>query len=465
MNRLMVRNRLAPGNRSAREGGPGGRGGRPPMEAIPRGSVPQRTEILVLGFGTSVAMWAIGYVSRMPPAWVPSWLLLLLLVGVLFTGGFLAGRLTGRGWKAGMMTGALAAVLNLLILGSLLTAQDQPNRIVPSALWWIPGSLLVAMLAGAGGAALGAAGRPVPRVNWTSWFVRVDLAATFLLLIVGGLVTSHRAGLAVVDWPNSFGYNMFLYPLSRMTGGIYYEHAHRLFGSLVGLTTLVLVLHLHRADPRVWLRRLALIAFVTVVIQGLLGGLRVTGTFTLSQSPDAMSPNLALAVVHGVLAQLFFAMLVAIAVFTSSAWVGAEPPAERTAASTDRSVSVLLVAVLLIQLILGAIQRHFLGGLLVHITMAVLVFLIGLAAGLRAWGLYPDRPALRTVGKGLVFAVVLQVALGIGALIGRGLEQEAAAIPTISILLRTAHQAMGAALLALATMLVLWTRREIAPAD
>ena len=64
--------------------------------------------------------------------------------------------------------------------------------------------------------------------------------ATLFLLIAGGLVTSAREGLAVVDWPNSFGYNMFLYPPSRMTGGIYYERAHRLFGSLVGLTVLVL---------------------------------------------------------------------------------------------------------------------------------------------------------------------------------------------------------------------------------
>lgn len=435
------------------------------MEAIPRGSASPRAEILVLGFATTVAMWAIGYVSRMPPAWVPSWLLLLLLVGCLFAGGYLAGRFTGRGWRAGLLTGALAAVLNLLILGSLLSSGDQPNRIVPSALWWIPGSLLVAMAAGAAGAALGRTDRPPPRPNWTSWFARVDVAATFLLLIVGGLVTSHRAGLAVVDWPNSFGYNMFLYPLSRMTGGIYYEHAHRLFGSLVGLTTLVLVIHLHRVDPRVWLRRLALLAFVIVVVQGLLGGLRVTGTLTLSQSPDEMSPNLALAVAHGVLGQIFFAMVVAIAVFTSTAWRRADPPAERTAAATDRTISVLLLAVLLVQLILGAIQRHFLGGLLVHITMAVLVLLIGLAAGIRAWGLYPDRPALRSIGRILAIAVGAQVLLGVGALVGRGLETGAETIPAVSIALRTAHQAMGGALLALATMLVLWTRREIAPAD
>ena len=76
------------------------------------------------------------------------------------------------------------------------------------------------------------------------------------LLAVGGLVTSAEAGLAVVDWPNSFGYNMFLYPLARMTGGVYYEHAHRLLGSLVGLSTLVLALQLQSSERRGWVRGL-----------------------------------------------------------------------------------------------------------------------------------------------------------------------------------------------------------------
>ena len=77
-------------------------------------------------------------------------------------------------------------------------------------------------------------------LGFTAVHANVTVAATFLLVVAGGLVTSNEAGLAVVDWPNSFGYNMFLYPLAKMTGGIYYEHAHRLYGSLVGLTTIVL---------------------------------------------------------------------------------------------------------------------------------------------------------------------------------------------------------------------------------
>ena len=127
---------------------------------------------------------------------------------------------------------------------------------------------------------------------WTALFSKVGVAATFLLVVAGGLVTSNEAGLAVVDWPNSFGSNMFLFPLARMTGGIYYEHAHRLFGALVGLTTIVLAVRLWRYDNRGWLKRLSLVAVVLVIVQGSLGGLRVTGGFTMSTSEADMAPTL-----------------------------------------------------------------------------------------------------------------------------------------------------------------------------
>ena len=69
---------------------------------------------------------------------------------------------------------------------------------------------------------------------WPHRLAVLTTAATFLLILAGGVVTNTGTGMAVPDWPTTFGYNMFLYPLSRMTGGVYYEHAHRLFGSLVG---------------------------------------------------------------------------------------------------------------------------------------------------------------------------------------------------------------------------------------
>ena len=286
-----------------------------------------------------------------------------------------------------------------------------------------------------------------------------------MLIVVGGIVTSQKAGLAVVDWPNSFGYSMFLYPLSRMTGGIYYEHAHRLMGSLVGLTTLALAIHLQRADDRVWLRRFALAAFVAVLIQGMLGGLRVTGRFTTSTSPAETAPNIGLAVVHGVFAQIFFGMMVAIAVFTTRAWKRSAAPLVTRSASTDRALTSLLVGILVVQLVLGAIQRHLSGGLLIHITMAAFVLLAGITCGARAWGLYKERPPLQTLGRLLVFGVILQVLLGGLALMGRGMAKDLAEPPIFSVVTRTAHQAIGAGLMALVTLLMLWTRRLLQEPD
>ncbi len=280
-------------------------------------------------------------------------------------------------------------------------------------------------------------------------------------MAVGGLVTSHAAGLAVVDWPNSFGYNMFLYPLGRMTGGIYFEHAHRLFGSLVGITTLVLALHLQRREPRAWVRGLAWMALGAVAVQGVLGGLRVTGRFTLSTSPADVAPSLGLAVVHGVLGQLFFAVMVGLAVVTSTTWRSDRAAAQRASASTERQLSAILIGVVFVQLVVGAVQRHLVAGLLVHITLAILVLSVGLAATLRAWGLYSEIPVLPRLGRALLGLLSLQIVLGVVALAAIAGGPEVAASGGWRAVARTVHQTNGALLLAGAVMLRLWVGRLI----
>src|SRR5262249_60664930 len=107
-------------------------------------------------------------------------------------------------------------------------------------------------------------------------FAGLTAGATFLLIGLGGLVTSHEAGLAVPDWPTSYGYNMFLFPVRLWQNNILYEHAHRLFASLVGLLTTILAVWLWLREPRAWLRWLGLSAFLAILLQGVLGGLRVT---------------------------------------------------------------------------------------------------------------------------------------------------------------------------------------------
>jgi cytochrome c oxidase assembly protein subunit 15 len=245
-----------------------------------------------------------------------------------------------------------------------------------------------------------------------------------------------------------------------MTGGIYYEHAHRLFGSLVGLTTLALAAHLQRADDRRAVRRFALVALGLVVVQGLLGGLRVTGRFTLGTDT---APSLALAVVHGVTGQLFFCATVALAAVTTRGWRSGAAPEVLPAASTDRGLTRLLATLLVTQLVLGAIQRHYASGLIVHISFAVLVVLAALAAGVRAWGVHERRPPLPALGRLLLALVVVQVLLGIASLLVTADRPNHPAPTTADVIVTTAHQATGAGLLATAVLLALWTTRRLRP--
>lgn len=421
---------------------------------------------LTLGFATSVAMWMAGYLARLPGLEAPSWLVLVLMLGLMAAGGFLAGRLSAGGWKTGMRAGLLSGGLNILILGSLLGRTDQPNALIPSAWIWLPGALLLGALLGAGFAWLGSLTGPVPSppATWKSRLGLVGVAATLSLVAIGGMVTSHGAGLAVIDWPNSFGYNMFLYPLSRMTGGIFFEHAHRLFGTLVGLTTVAQALFLWRHETRLRVRRLALASVVLVIVQGIMGGLRVTGGFTLSTSPADTAPNLMLAVAHGIIGQLFLALMVSLAVLVTSSWESGKPPRPSPRAGTERYLSIGLVAVLVVQLVLGAVLRHTQTGLLVHISMAALVLGVVLAAGVRAWGLHGlEEPVLRRFGLALLILGGLQLILGVAALAVVVSQGEETAISGTRALVRTAHQVNGALLLGTGMALALWVRRLLTP--
>jgi cytochrome c oxidase assembly protein subunit 15 len=407
------------------------------------------SDLLAVGFGTTVAMWTAGYVCRLPFVQAPAPVVLALLLACALGGGVLLGRTTDRGTRGGLAAGTIVGLLNLLVLGSLLSG-DRPNEVLPSALLWAPGSIAVSALLLALGTALGKRGpvRPREPSSFLAAFAWVAAAATLLLLGVGGLVTSHEAGLAVADWPSSFGYSMFLYPLSRMTGGVYYEHAHRLFGSLVGLTTVVLAIQIHRVDPRRGVRLLALTAAVLVMVQGVLGGLRVTET------------SLGLAVLHGILGQVFFAVVVALAVTTTKRW--------REARAADRRglpSGMALLGLLLIQITLGAVQRHLSAGLAVHLILAAIIAPMAISHGIRTWGLHPQEPLLGRLGKALVAITALQVALGLGAWVATGAAGATHVDPVWDVTLATAHQWCGAILLAWVVMLVLWTHRLALPAS
>ncbi len=185
---------------------------------------------------------------------------------------------------------------------------------------------------------------PHPIQPWMFRFAGATAFATFLLVGLGGLVTSHGVGMSVPDWPNTYGYNMFTFPISQWVGGIFYEHTHRLLASAVGLLTTVLAVWIWMSDSRRWLRWLGVAAFLGVIAQGILGGLRVTLHMD------------SLGIFHATVAQVFFVLLCAITLFTSRFWIeGGTRPFVSSGLKTLLLVTTLIIFA---QLILAATMRH-----------------------------------------------------------------------------------------------------------
>ena len=177
-------------------------------------------------------------------------------------------------------------------------------------------------------------------------FALLVAAATAVLIFAGGLVTSTGSGLSVPDWPTTYGWFMFTFPLEKMVGGIRYEHTHRLIASGVGFLILVLAMWLRVSEPRAWVRRLGYIALAAVIAQGILGGITV-----LWFLPDPIS------IAHAGLAQLVFCLTVAIALATSRGWkraYGAAPHADTTLQRT----AAMTTAATFAQILVGATMRH-----------------------------------------------------------------------------------------------------------
>jgi cytochrome c oxidase assembly protein subunit 15 len=208
---------------------------------------------------------------------------------------------------------------------------------------------------------------PARSGTWLNRFAWLTCVATLLLICSGGMVTSKGVGLAVPDWPTTFGYNMFLFPISKWIGGIFFEHTHRLIASAVGFLTIILAIWLWRGDDRRWVRNLGLIALAGVIVQGILGGLRVT------MLKDEIG------IFHACLAQAFLGLLVVIALVTTSFWrslafgvrghvraweSGDTSPHSKNAGVNSKKIAAiktLAIAItfaIYVQLALGATMRH-----------------------------------------------------------------------------------------------------------
>jgi heme a synthase len=187
--------------------------------------------------------------------------------------------------------------------------------------------------------------RPATRdPRWHHRYAKLVAACTVLLIAAGGMVTSTESGLSVPDWPTTYGWNMFTFPLSKWVGGIRYEHSHRLIASTVGFLTIILALWTWKVEPRAWVRKLGFTALGAVVLQGLLGGITV-----LLFLPPAVSIG------HAGLAQIFFCLTVTMALVTSPGWKYAVQPVEDP---TLRKVAALTTALVYAQILVGALMRH-----------------------------------------------------------------------------------------------------------
>lgn len=249
--------------------------------------------------------------------------------------------------------------------------------------------------------------------------------ATFFLLFAGGMVTSTNSGLAVPDWPNTFGQNMFLYPPSMMKGGIFYEHGHRLFASLVGFLTIGICLAFWILEKRRWLRWTGTLALLLVIGQGVLGGITV-----LYKLPMPVSAA------HACTAELFFAVTLLMAFSTSRAWIRASG-AEVRWGSPEQALSIAFCIAVFLQIMVGAIMRHSYAGLSIPtfplafgeivppfwnfgIAMHFLHSRIGALLLVLLGGLFvtavirsPDQPARVKAAAGLLgFLLILQCVLG-----------------------------------------------------
>ena len=182
---------------------------------------------------------------------------------------------------------------------------------------------------------------------WLHRFAKVVVAATFILIFIGGLVTSTGSGLAVPDWPTTYGHFMFSFPLSQMVGGILYEHGHRMVATVVGLLTVIMTIWFWLKEPRSWVRWFGLGALLAVILQGILGGLTV-----LHNLPTPIS------VAHACIAQTFFCMTICLAMFTSKEWQNPQPKIIQHGRLSLHTITFTTTAVIYIQLILGAIMRH-----------------------------------------------------------------------------------------------------------
>ncbi len=288
-----------------------------------------------------------------------------------------------------------------------------------------------------------------PTTRWLHRYAVLTALATFCLLIAGALVTSHDAGLAVPDWPLSYGQVM-----PPMVGNIFWEHGHRMVATFVGMLTIGLAAWLALREPRRWVRRLGWTALGAVVLQGVLGG--ITVLFLL---PRPVS------IAHASIAQLFFCLTVTLAVVTGRSWQQPGPRQIEPSSPPLRRLAAFATAAVYAQLILGAAFRHNATSIVPHLVGAAVVTLMVLWTWRRIRREHTNEPALRLPATLAARLLFIQLLLGGGAYWARVATASAPQPELVMVALTVAHVAGGALVLASCLALTLHSYRRLASAE
>ena len=277
---------------------------------------------------------------------------------------------------------------------------------------------------------------------WLHRYATLVAVCTLFLVVAGASVTSKEAGLSVPDWPLSYGQ-----VIPEMTGGVLFETGHRLVAQVVGILTIILAVWISRVEKRAWMRRLGWLALGGVVAQGLLGGATV---LLLQPAP--------ISIAHACLAQLFFSVTVAIAVFTSRNWQQGPEPVDDYGRPSLRSLAILTPVLVWAQIGLGAGFRHRAFGLMPHVIGAMIVPLAILLVGMFVQQQFPKHRALRRAATALLIITMSQVLLGLAAYLAR---INAAEYPLSMVFATVAHVATGGLTLAASVVLAIQIRRNV----
>jgi len=270
-----------------------------------------------------------------------------------------------------------------------------------------------------------------------------------VVITAGALVTSNDAGLSVPDWPTSFGY---LVKVPHFVGGVRYEWSHRMLAGTLVTLTLAIALSTWLVEQRRWMRWLAAGAFCTVIAQAILGGL----TVLLFQPP-------AVSTAHATVAQTFFCIAVAIALFTGRKWIEEQPQVEFDSRRPSLiTLTLLSIFVLYVQLVLGGMFRHHGMSWWPHVLNAAIVSFVLAWTAIRAISAYSHIEAVRRPAIIMISLLITQLCLGFAAFLTRVAWGRNALQPELPMVASTvAHVAVGALLLATTVVLAIQVWRHV----